>query len=258
MSWRCSGNVRTSKSCTVSRSSGNTELGRRLAHLARERVRREALRQRAGRDRERDVPHLAAALDEPRHRAAAAELAVIGVRRQHERPPPLLDQTGTASFCSTAGCRHAPHRHEERRGKRDEAEEPPHHRILEECVVEERVAEDRREREARRRARPRPARRNACRNTATSSHAKSASPTTPVSAATVTGVSCDAAVFGSLPFSFGNTRSAYARLKPPTPTPRTGCAFAIRIPLATRLARPLEALFSPLVVWCCSERRICG
>ena len=90
------------------------------------------------------------------------------------------------------------------------------------------------------------ARRNACRDSATSNHAKSARPGTPVSAATVTGVSCDAAVFGSLPFRC--TRSAYARLKPPTPTPRTGCALAIRIPLATRLALPLDALLSPEVV----------
>ena len=80
----------------------NAELGRRLAHLARQRVGRKAVRQRARRDRERDVPHLGAAFDQPRHRAAAAELAVVGVRSQHERPLPLLDQTGTASFGSTA------------------------------------------------------------------------------------------------------------------------------------------------------------
>ena len=89
----------------------DAELGRRLAHLARERVRREAVRQRPRGDRERDVAHLAARVDEPRHRAAAAELAVVGVRRQHERPLPGLDQTGTASFaatgarCSAAGTR---------------------------------------------------------------------------------------------------------------------------------------------------------
>ena len=69
----------------------DAELGRRLAHLAGERVGREALRQRARRDRERDVAHVAARVDEPRHRAAAAELAVVGVRREHERPLPLLD-----------------------------------------------------------------------------------------------------------------------------------------------------------------------
>ena len=38
----------------------DAELGRRLAHLARERVGREALRQRARRDRERDVADLGA------------------------------------------------------------------------------------------------------------------------------------------------------------------------------------------------------
>ena len=53
--------------------------------LARERVGGEALRQRARGDRERDVAHLGARLDEPSHRAAAAELAVVGVGREHER-----------------------------------------------------------------------------------------------------------------------------------------------------------------------------
>src|SRR5205085_9025221 len=42
------------------------------------------------------------------------------------------------------------------------------------------------------------------------------------------------------------------------PTPRTGCAAAIRTPFATRLDRALVALLSPLDVWCWSERRICG
>src|SRR5262245_22801914 len=82
---------------------GDAELRRRLAHLARERVRRKALRQRARRDRERDVSHLAAGVDKPRHRAAAAELAVVGVRREDDRALPLLDQTGTASRASTGG-----------------------------------------------------------------------------------------------------------------------------------------------------------
>ena len=68
------------------------ELGRRLAHLARERVGLETLRERAGRDRERDVVHLDPRLDEPRHRAAAAELAVVGMRREHEHALPALDQ----------------------------------------------------------------------------------------------------------------------------------------------------------------------
>ena len=62
----------------------DAELGCRLADLARERVRRKAVRQRARGDRERDVAHLGAGLDETRHHAAAAELAVVGVRREHE------------------------------------------------------------------------------------------------------------------------------------------------------------------------------
>ena len=86
MSWRWTGNVRTSKSWTSRFASRDAELGRRLAHLARERVRREALGQRLRGDRERDVPDLDALLDEPRHRPAAAELPVVGVRREDERP----------------------------------------------------------------------------------------------------------------------------------------------------------------------------
>ena len=64
---------------------GDAELGGRLANLARERVRCEAFGQRLRGDRERDVPHLDALLDEPRHRSAAAELPVVGVRRENER-----------------------------------------------------------------------------------------------------------------------------------------------------------------------------
>ena len=67
------------------------ELGRRLAHLARERVRREAFRERAGRDRERHVAHLAPRLDQARRRAAAAELAVVGVRGEDERASTVSD-----------------------------------------------------------------------------------------------------------------------------------------------------------------------
>ena len=62
----------------------DAELGGRLAHLAGQRVGREALRERPRGDRERDVADLRALLDEARHRPAAAELAVVGVRRQHE------------------------------------------------------------------------------------------------------------------------------------------------------------------------------
>ena len=71
----------------------DTELGGRLANLAGQRIRREPRRQRARRDRERDVPHLASGLEEAGGRAAAAELAVIGVRREHE---------GTAAASITA------------------------------------------------------------------------------------------------------------------------------------------------------------
>jgi hypothetical protein len=80
---------------------GDAEHSRRLAHLARERVRRETRRQRARRDRERDVVHLHARLHEARHRAAAAELAVVGVRGEHEHSLPRLDHAGTTPASSS-------------------------------------------------------------------------------------------------------------------------------------------------------------
>ena len=91
MSWRRSGKVRTSKSCTVRWVSGMPSSAVASPHLVGERVGREPLRERPRRDRERDVAHLAAGLHEPRHRAAAPELAVVGVRREHERALPGLD-----------------------------------------------------------------------------------------------------------------------------------------------------------------------
>ena len=97
MSCRRSGNVRTSKSWTREARLGDPELGGRLAHLAGERVGREPVRQRARGDREGVVVHLDPGLDEPRHRAAAAELAVVGVRREHEHALPGLDHAGSGS-----------------------------------------------------------------------------------------------------------------------------------------------------------------
>ena len=102
------------------------------AHLARERVGREPLRQRARRDRERDVAHVGALLDEPRHRRAAPELAVVGVRREYERPLHVADHPAGLRV------RGAP-----RTGDHDEREERPEDRVLEEGVVEEAVHDDR-------------------------------------------------------------------------------------------------------------------
>src|SRR4029077_6662605 len=83
------------------------ELGGRLAHLACERVGREAGRQRAGCDREGHVANVAARLDEPRHGPPAPELAVVGVRREDERRLPALDHraiiSGTGSSAVPTG-----------------------------------------------------------------------------------------------------------------------------------------------------------
>jgi hypothetical protein len=86
----------------------------------------------------------------------------------------------------------------------------------------------------RRKARSRPAAR---------SQPKRRSPGIPVSAATVTGVSWEAAAFGSFPFRCVSL--AYATLKLPMPTPPAGWWTAIRIPFVTSFDRPPEALFSP-------------
>ena len=78
----------------------------------------------------------------------------------------------------------------------------------------------------------------------------------PVSAATVTGVECDAAFFGSRPGS--PVRSAKACLKLPVPTPATGWSAAIRSPFETRPARPLVAASRPAFDSSSSRCRTCG
>ena len=100
MSCRCCGKVRTSKSCTVTRSPGmpSSAVASRTSRASD--VGLEAVGERARRDRERDVADLAAALDEPGHRPAAPELAVVGVRREHERLLPGLDHRGFYHRCS--------------------------------------------------------------------------------------------------------------------------------------------------------------
>jgi hypothetical protein len=85
-------------------------------------------------------------------------------------------------------------------------------------------------------------RRKAIRNTLTSSHAKRTSPGSPVSAATVTGVSWEAAAFGLRPFRC--FRFAYSRLKPPIPTPCTGWSSAMSVPVETSSNLPPDVAFS--------------
>ena len=62
---------------------------------------REAFGQGARGDRECDVADIRAGVDEPCHRSAAAELAVVGVRSEHERAFPGLDHA-TGSRHATA------------------------------------------------------------------------------------------------------------------------------------------------------------
>ena len=111
---------------------GDPDLGGRLAHLVGERVRRKALGQRARRDREGDVAHVGARLDEPSHRAAAAELAVVGVRCEHERALHARDHATAPAAGSGRRARRA-----------RPAPASPTGRIFEERVVEQAVHEDR-------------------------------------------------------------------------------------------------------------------
>ena len=70
---------------------GDAENARRGADLVLEDVFREALRDALGGGAEGGVGDLDAVLDEARHGAAAAELAVVGVRRQHEHVVEAFD-----------------------------------------------------------------------------------------------------------------------------------------------------------------------
>ena len=105
----------------------DAELGGRRRTSCAQRVGREALGQRAGRDREGDVVDVGPCLDEPRHRAAAAELAVVGVRREHERALPAARSR----------------RPRLPQGDRREGDQRPEERVLDQGVVEEAVHHDR-------------------------------------------------------------------------------------------------------------------
>ena len=109
----------------------NAELCGRLANLAGEGVRREPLRQRPGRDRERDVAHLGAGVDESHHRPATPELTVVGVRREHERTADALDHAVASAGASA------------RAPTTTSASSAQKRRVLEERVVEEAVHQDR-------------------------------------------------------------------------------------------------------------------
>ena len=78
----------------------------------------------------------------------------------------------------------------------------------------------------------------------------------PSSAATVTGVVCDATRFGSRPGI--PRRRAYSREKPPAPTPSTGWSSVIRKPWPTRFARPEVTLLTPERDFPTISSRICG
>src|SRR5579862_10701 len=200
------------------RAFGNAELARRLTHLLRQRVGREARRQRARRDRERDVADVAAGLDEPRHRPATPELAVVRVRREDERSLPGLDHASIIA---------------DRRRVAARAMSPKTSQVVGSskkslyAFAWAKIATS-----TSPAASPRPPasvrsiRRNAESPNAIRSQRNSARPITPPSATTVTGVLCEALCLMCRRVSF-----EYAFEKPPRPTPSTGCRFAIRRPL---------------------------
>ena len=81
MSCRCWGNVADVEVVHGQVLRRDPELRGRLLHFLRQRVRRKALRQRPGGDRERHVADFRSFLHQPRHRPAGAELAVVGMGR---------------------------------------------------------------------------------------------------------------------------------------------------------------------------------
>ncbi len=168
------------------------ELGGRLAHLARERVRREALRAAsASRSRTRRSgrrsPLRRAAPSSRRSRTRRRRCAARGRARasrtrsrrhrlallEAARRATSADQQPQMSGSSKGRCR---------RGEWT------------------RIAQASPRRAERDRSRCLPVAAQSPAPAAASSHTNSASPTRPVSAATVTGVSCDAAALGSFPF----------------------------------------------------------
>ena len=118
ISCRCSGNVRHVEVVNGQVRGRDAELGGRVGDLVPQRVRWESLRQRARRDRERDVADLGTLLDEPRHRAAAAELTVVCVGREHERALPAADHARLRlAHGDTPTGRAAPRRADPRRAR---------------------------------------------------------------------------------------------------------------------------------------------
>ena len=210
------------------------------------------------RDRERDVAHLGAGLDEARHRPAAAELAVVGVRRRGRARccqawitrAALSRQLGRRRLRRRrrSGARPAAHRQSpSRRAVRPK--QPPEHRILEQRVVGQRVHAERGD-------------------AGSEGEDALARGTTPAARRNVVSSSGDeepaqqreAGQAGLREHSHGRvvrrrllrllaagrpTRFAYARLNPPIPTPCTGWCSPILIPCVTSFARPLEAWFKP-------------
>ena len=252
MSWRRSGKVRTSKSCTVRCDSGipSSAVASRTSRASVSGA--NPVGQRPRRDRERDVAHLAPLLDEARHRPTAAELPVVGVRREDERAletreherestAPVPARAPATARRGGAGRRGAAASSSERARRARRARAAPRSsgprrtRRRRRCARRSRastmpVASETRD------VNPRPSPRRVASNAAATSQARSATPTTPCSASTVTGVVCEATRFGSRPGSRagGRTRARTRRRRPPAP----GCRAAIRKPCPTRFARP--------------------
>src|SRR5262249_35327363 len=193
---------------------GDAELGRRLANLAGERVRRESLGERARRDRERDVANLCSLLDEARHRSAAAELAVVGVRREDEGALPAV-HAGTSARAATAASPSAA----QKSGSWNSVSAK---RL---CTTSATKASPNASRAPP--VGPRTAfRRKQTTTAARTSQARSTRPGTPVSAATVIGESWAASAFGLR--------------KPPVPIPTSGCRAASSTPSVARTSATAE------------------
>ena len=271
MSCRRSGNVRTSKSWTVRCDSGipSSAVASRTSRASVSGAK--PVGERARRDREGDVAHLAARLDEAGHRPAAAELPVVGVRREDERA--LEAREHGASLRGAHGLGHGRRglgrsahdgrrlllRDARRRGRPGRAaprsSDPRRTRRRRRCARRSRARTIPVARETREvKPRPRPA--QGREEGGGDEPGEEREPDEALLGDDGDGVVCDATRLGSRPGM--PSRRAYSREKPPTPTPCTGLSRAMRTPWPTRFARPEVIRLNSERDWPTSSSRICG